>query len=178
MTADLFIIKFGAILIKDLHRTINMLTPEDYESQARPNEGEVIESDEQVQQATEEGQLQVRSLRQFLSWPDKGFVFELWPTSFKVVELDLKSTFSQSLKVSLTTSRLDGLEFKFSAERKGEFEEIIHTGIDADGKKKIFVQIKTPEVDVEVEMASQLTVTLPEFNITESIPISVRVKLQ
>lgn len=152
-----------------------MLTPEEVKDQDKLEESIETKIDTGTGVQPEEPKTQAQIIRKFLSWPIDNFKFDLWPTSLKVVELDLKNISDQSLEVSVSANKCENLTFKFSAERKGPFEASLQTNLDAEGKRKIFVQVETPQVNIEVVMEAQLTVTLPEFNLSETIPIIIRV---
>ena len=116
------------------------------------------------------------SITDYLNLSKLTSAFEVWPTSNKLFELDLKNIAGHDLLVSMKPSQQEGLKFKFAGDRKAVFEPSFSSVLDAEGKNKVFVQITTPQSRSEITLHATFEISLPELGLSCTVPIIVRVR--
>lgn len=114
-------------------------------------------------------------LADLLVFPAQGFIYELWPTSNKIFELDIKNKSGKDLAVSVASSVQPKFQFKFAGDRKAPFESNFSGILDAEGKNKLFVQVATPESRSEMHLEASFQVNILDLGIASSIPVLVKV---
>ena len=115
-------------------------------------------------------------LENTIKLPNDGLIYELWPTSCKVFELDIKNTFHKDTNLIISSIDSPGPLLTFSNDRKSaSFESSLTIHLDTEGKNKFYVQISVEIYNEELEFKK--SIRLREESSDRSIDIPVVVKV-
>lgn len=135
------------------------------------------ESDQanQPTQNTQDPAKETSKVEEQLIFPNSPLIYEVWASSNKIFELDIKTKSESDVAVSISASVQEKLHFKFAGDRKAPFEGKYTAVVDPEGKNKIYVQVATPESKSEIELQASFLLELVETGVSKNIPVVVRV---